>query len=218
MAAPTLRSVSALAAQRPLKLGEALGILRDAARALAQAHARGSVHGAVCAENLVLDGRGVTRLVHDALRPPTRSPEQDAGRPPDARSDIYGLGATVAALAAHVDPLPEPFARLLTEMTAADPAERYQSMQDVLLALEACELMTGQRAVRPGREAESRRERRGLLVAVIVALGAVVMGMALLAVFGTTPPARGTPPESHKELLDKLAPLPDTASKPTTKR
>ena len=213
MATPSLESVSAVAARRPLKLGEGLGVLRDAAEALAELHAAGTVHGAVCAENIVLDGQGAARLCRDTLAPPEVSPEQRAGRPPDARSDVYGLGAAIAGLLADARPLAEPFERLLARMTAEDPAARYQSMGEVLLALEACELMTGYKAFRPGQEAEAVRSRRRLLCVVVLALGAVMLGLALLVALGPTPKSHGEPPASHKKLLDRMVPL---SPKPTT--
>ncbi len=220
MAAPVLRSVSAVAGERALALGEALGILRDAAEALGKLHAAGGVHGGVCAENLVLDEQGVTRLIRDAPTPPVLSPEQLAGRRPDARSDVYALGMTVGELLADAGPLPAPFERLLALMTAERPAERYQSMDDVLTALEACELMTGHRACRPGQQAKAAGERRGLLAAIVVVLALVVVGLALLVVLRRTPEPSGTPPDSHGELTiltEKLTPLPQPP-KPTTSR
>ena len=213
MAGPSLESVGSVAARRPLKLGEALSVLRDAAAALAELHAAGGVHGAVCAENIVLDEQGAARLCKDTPSPARVSPEQEAGGAPDARSDVYSLGATVAELLAGAGPLPEPLERLLTMMAAERPEARYQTMGDVLTALEACELMTGFQAFRPGREAEAmRRRRRGLYIAVLV-LGAVMVGLAALVALGPTPASQGEPPASYEKLLDKMVPL---TSKPAT--
>lgn len=220
MAAPTLRSVSSLRAERSLKLGEVLGILRDAAVALGELHAAGRIHGAVCAENIVLDDDGVARLCHDAPVPPAWSPEQEAGSPADVRSDVFGLGATVADLIADAGAVPDPLARLLAHMRADDPAARYQSMGEVLTALEAVELMSGYRAIRPGGEADALRNRRRMLVAVVVGLGVVMTSLALLVAFGPTPEGQGKPPESHGELVDVMehvTPLP-AAKRPGTRR
>jgi len=212
-----LRSVSAVAAERQLELGEALGILRDAAEALRKLHGMGGVHGAVCADNLVLDDEGITRLIRDTPVPHTLSPEQQAQQSPDARSDVYGLGATVAELVADVHVVPAPIERMLAKMAAESPGERYQAMDEVLTALEACELMTGIRGFRPGRAAETAGQRRGALVAIVVVLGLIVAGLALLVAFGPTPEPSGAPPESHKDLVERLTPLP-TAPKPATSR
>jgi hypothetical protein len=213
VSAPSLQSVGSLASRRPLKLGEVLGVLRDAATALGALHAAGRAHGAVCAENIVLDDEGAARLCHDEPTPTTLSPEQQAGGEPDARSDVYGLGATIADLLADAGRPPEPLERLLAMMTAESPERRYQSMAEVLTALQACELMTGYQGFRPGREAQAARERRRLLYAVVLALGAVMLLLALFVALGPTPPPRGKPPASHKELLDQLVPLP---GKPAT--
>lgn len=218
MAAPTLRSVSALAAERSLKLGEVLGILRDAATALQGLHAAGRVHGAVCVENLVLDDAGAARLCHDAPVPPALSPEQEAGSPPDARSDVFGLGEAVADLLADATAVPEPVTRLLATMRAQAPSARYQSMADVLAALEAVELMTGYRAIRPGHEAEAVRDRRRLIVAVVAGLAVVMAALALLVALGPAPEGGGEPPDVHGELVDvveRVTPLP-ASPRPST--
>jgi serine/threonine protein kinase len=218
MSIPSLQSLASLAAERPLKIEEALGVLRDAAKALAALHAAGSVHGAVCAENIVLDENGQARLCKDAPRPRYPSPEQSRGETrapeggtpsgghPDARSDVYGLGATFAEVL-RGEPLPEPIRRLLATMTAAGPARRYRSMDEVLTALDVCEMMTGRRGRRPGHEADATRPHRRLLPFAIALLALAMLGLALAMILAETPPARGTPPESQEQLLEKMVPL-----------
>jgi len=207
VAALSLKSAASLAAERPLKVGEALGILRDAASALAACHAAGAVHGAVCAENIVLDEAGVARLCRDTLAPPRESPEQRRGGRADPRSDVYGLGAAIADLLAGAGPLPTPFERLLATMMAEEPRERYQSMDEVLTALEACELMTGLRAFRPGREPDRVRPRQ--LYGTVVVLALLILALALFVLLGETR-GRGKRPgaesdEQFKALLDRMA-------------
>jgi serine/threonine protein kinase len=207
-----------VAAERPLTLAEALGVLRDAAEALRALHESGRRHGAVCAENLVIDEDGRTRLVRDAPTPPVLSPEQLVGQEGDARSDVYCLGVTVGELVADVETLPSPVERLLSSMTAERPSERYQSMDDVLTALEACELMTGVHACRPGQADDGpRNPRRSLLAVVVVVMGLVMLALALLVIFGPTPASTGDPPESHGELSDltrRMTPIPKPATRP----
>lgn len=214
MSAPTLESAAALRAEGPLSIAAALAIVRDVANVLAAAHAKGLIHGSICPDNIVLDEAGAARLCKDTLAPRAASPEQQRGEPADARSDIYALGAAVAELLAGAEPVPEPLRRLLATMMADDPSARPQTMDEVLLGLEACELMTGIRALRPGQEAVAARSGRRFLYLVVVGLGLVVLGLALLAALGRTPPGAGQPPESHKPLLDKLAPAAPRAAPP----
>ncbi|MBM4042534.1 MAG: hypothetical protein FJ290_28930 [Planctomycetes bacterium] len=200
----SLRSLAELRGERPLSLAEALGVMRDVAAALAALHARGQAHGAVCLENIALDAAGAARLCRDTLSPRPASPEQERGEAPDARSDVYALGAAFAELLGEMPP--EPVRRLLATMTADDPADRPQTADEVLLGLEACELMAGIRAVRPGHAVDPERAGRRMLPLLVIGLGLIVLALALIVLLGRTLPQRGEPPESHKPLIEKRAP------------
>ena len=108
----------------PLGWREATEVVRDAARGLAAAHARGLVHRDIKPSNLMRTGEGVVKVVDFGLAraqketlevtrpggvigtPAFIAPEQGRGRNVDARSDLYSLACTYYALLTGRVPFP----------------------------------------------------------------------------------------------------------------
>lgn len=166
-----------LQARGALPLSEALRIAGAVADGLAYAHSQGVVHRDVKPDNVHVepDGRvvltdfGIARLVFEPSltadgqvfgTPSYMSPEQVAGRPIDARSDLFSLGVmlyemvsgrkpftgdtvvtvTYGILNADPPPLTGPAAALepvLRRLLAKEPAQRYPGAAQVAEDLRA---------------------------------------------------------------------------------
>ncbi|MBL9105479.1 MAG: AAA family ATPase [Myxococcales bacterium] len=132
----------------PLPLQEALRIAREIALALSHAHAAGVIHRDLKPENLMLDARGVLKILdfglakqtgaltgHDASNAPTifstgegvilgtpsyMAPEQIRGRPVDARADIFSLGVILYEMVTGARPFRGASAMEILISTARD--------------------------------------------------------------------------------------------------
>jgi serine/threonine protein kinase len=173
----------------PFPVAEAVGYIAQAAKGLEFAHGEGVVHRDVKPANLLLDNKGVVKILDmglaridaagDAVAQAEltgtgavmgtvdyMAPEQALStKHADARADIYGLGCslyyliagkapydgeTVAAklLAHHTNPIPslrsvrpgvpEQLEFVFQKMVAKQVDERYQTMSEVVAALEQC--------------------------------------------------------------------------------
>jgi eukaryotic-like serine/threonine-protein kinase len=174
---------------------EAASIGAQCAAALGAAHRAGIVHRDVKPENIMLRPDGVIKIVDFGLAriehrvpedvevtqtgvvmgtPRYMSPEQARGEKPDARSDIFSLGAVLFELTTGRPAFPgktmaEVFSALLNQepdihdagtlggvfakAMAKDPASRYETMEEFASAL-----LDG--AVRPAGAATEKRARK----------------------------------------------------------
>ena len=168
---------------RSLTPGTAVSIARQVAEGLAEAHKLGIIHRDLKPANIMIDrdgqakimdfgiarvgrGRGVTGEGAVIGTPEYMSPEQVEGRPADARSDIYSLGAVLFEMVvgcapfdgetpfaiAHkhrtepapvpkelVPQIPEGLSRLILRCLEKDSGRRFQSAEEFLAGLEAIE-------------------------------------------------------------------------------
>jgi pSer/pThr/pTyr-binding forkhead associated (FHA) protein len=184
-------------------------IVTDAARGLVYAEKKGVVHRDIKPANLMINADGVVKiadlgLAHDVGSargadepvfgtPHFISPEQAQGRPVDARSDLYSLGATAYFLVAGETPFdgdnvleivrkqieeePEPLrskradcppklAEVVAKLMRKDPADRYASAQELVEALEAIS------AAGSGRGKAPLLLAGGVVVVAVAAFGA----------------------------------------------
>jgi tRNA A-37 threonylcarbamoyl transferase component Bud32 len=154
-----------------------LDLMTQVCEGLQVAHGRGVIHRDIKPSNLFVqrDGTlkildfGVARLATSSLTasgfivgtPDYMSPEQAAGRPVDARSDVFSAAGVfyfmltgrapfaspdlpkVLHAVMHDDPAPltdadapEPLRRVLTKALCKEPAQRYQQCSDMLADLD----------------------------------------------------------------------------------
>ena len=165
----TLEDLLEADSESRLPLSDAMAIIRAVLEGLSHAHEMGLVHGAVgtasvfCPSptNAKLGNFGLAHLVSRELLAelvPTLAPEQLAGREPDARSDLFGVGCMLERVLARtsLSDLPAPtvsagFERVVSTMRrtvfglvqacmATDPAARPDSTAPLLEQICALQL------------------------------------------------------------------------------
>jgi serine/threonine-protein kinase len=150
-----------LAPEHRLPALEAAEIAARAAEALGHAHREGVVHRDVRPGNIMVQPEtglvkitdfGLGRLA-EKVRPagsPYLAPEQRAGRPADARSDLYALGVTLCQLLTGRSPseladaaaeVPEGLGAVVAQAVAADPDDRFQTGEEFAAALRAAAMV-----------------------------------------------------------------------------
>lgn len=137
----------------PLPEERAIAVTRAVLAALAYAHGRGVVHRDVKPQNVLVAGDGsvkvtdfgIARLVGGDADPGITTlgrvigtprylaPEALAGAPPDPRMDVFAVGVVLREMVAE---LPPALGRIVERATAADPARRYASADDMARDLE----------------------------------------------------------------------------------
>ena len=142
-------SIEASVAKRPLPIGDALAILRDAAEVLTHAHSRGVVHRNLTPRAIVrtpargfpvcitewgdasIDDPAIPQVSDQAARS-YRAPELATDRSVDGHADVFALGTIIfeATTLAFADPARKPPGvpgaayRLLEGMQARNPDDR----------------------------------------------------------------------------------------------
>jgi tetratricopeptide (TPR) repeat protein len=193
----------------PLPPRDAARIARDAARAVAHAHGKGIVHRDLKPANLLVASGTVYVLDFGLARrfagpttvtregqmigtPAYMSPEQARGEKTDARSDIWGLGATLHELLAGSppytgtsmidvltrvvadDPAPLPkappeLANVVAKCLQKDPRRRYATADELVADLERFLRGAAVSARAPARFARAVAKRPALVIGILAA-------------------------------------------------
>ncbi|HMA21855.1 MAG TPA: protein kinase, partial [Gemmatimonadaceae bacterium] len=213
-----------IARSGPLPSEEAARLVAEVAEALEYAHSEGVVHRDIKPDNIMLDERhalvmdfGIARALSagtsDTLTgtgllvgtPAYMSPEQAAGDPVDARSDIYSLGCVLYEMLSGKPPftgatahavMAQRFAKATPSLDALAkttsptlqavvsksmslmPDERYQTASEMVAAIDAARTSPSisSRAVRPARVWWKRIEFIGMGAAILILVAAAAYG------------------------------------------
>jgi serine/threonine-protein kinase len=192
-----------VAREGPLEAGRAVAIVRAVATTLDVAHRRGMVHGDLRPGHVLIpdDPRAPACLVDFGLTPVGAktpgyvAPEQLAGEPATAGSDVHALGAVLLhALTAAapsgplaVSDLPPALIATIARAMRRSPADRYASAGE--LARAAAAALPEAAPAEPFRP--RRRRARWLLLAAALAGALLSVTLAVTGVVGGTDPGQG---------------------------
>jgi len=233
------KTLDRLIPHRGLKLSDVLKYGIQISDALAKAHAAGIVHRDMKPGNIMVSEGGLVKVLDFGLaklteRPqveenePTRtpqaqteegmilgtasymSPEQAAGKPVDARSDIFSFGSVlyemvtgqrafqadskISTLAAILNQepksareiariLPYDLEKIIARCLRKDPGRRSQSMADVKVALEELKEQSDSGSARASESPEPSRKPRRFSAVPWAAAGVVAIALVLAAWF-----------------------------------
>ena len=173
------RTLQEILADGPLDAATAVVIARQIASALAASHAAGLLHRDLKPSNVMVRPDGTVKVLDFGIAQSTEAaataavpagtaaymaPEQAAGRPLDARSDVYAFGVVFREMLtgrdpAHLARVPARWRRVIDRCLAGDPGARYPSMQEVRAALDRIPAFA--RPALVGRGGVDRRDRIG---------------------------------------------------------
>lgn len=144
---------------RPLAAADSVEIALQITEGLTEAHQRGVVHHDIKPGNILIGSNhrvkiadfGLARFVDRsrltvegriAGTPAYMAPEQMRGEAVDRRADIWAFGAVLHEMltgrtpaAGAIDPMPPGLDRIVRKCLAAEPADRYQHSEDLLVDL-----------------------------------------------------------------------------------
>jgi len=235
--------------RRGLQLNDVLKYAIQIADALAKAHAAGIIHRDLKPGNIMVGEDGLVKVLDFGLaklteRPPvgeddlTRttppwtdegtilgtaaymSPEQAAGKPVDARSDIFSFGSVLyemvtgqrafqgdskmSTLAAVLNQEPKPaseiskalpqdLGKIITRCLRKDPSRRFQHMADLKVALEELKQESDSGLLGVREDADSSGKPRRFLLLRWVTLAVAGVSLAVAAWFWLSRSALKTP-------------------------
>jgi Tol biopolymer transport system component/predicted Ser/Thr protein kinase len=191
-------SLAGKIAGRPLPVEQAVALATQVCEGLKAAHAKGIIHRDIKSGNILVTGEGQAKILDFGLArlagqaaltregtaagtPGYMAPEQLRGEAVDRRTDIWALGAVLHEMLTgrlpmgQTDTLPEGLGRVVRKALAADPRERYQHVEDMLVDLRRAAATPSLKPSRPR-----------WLWAVAAAVGVALVAFA--AWYGTTRP------------------------------
>ena len=195
-------------------IGEALELILQVASGLEAVHHAGFVHGNVSPSTIVttrapfgkpqikvvgfsLDTDPQRATVLEADSTPYASPERRAGGPPDARGDVFSVGAVLHHILSgrppvdgQVEGVPRIARPVLKRALARHPGDRFQTMSELRKALEVLAVAV----VTPAAAVVYRRIlSRAIVAGLVLVVGGVLLAPVWRSVEQTRTPAIAPP-------------------------